>query len=122
MPMKMIRVFCTVVLLYLISGFNLYGEELTSPNKELRDYVISLVDKPVFDLFDHNKQEVALIQFTINSKNEIVVLTVDTGNEELEDYIKMCLNYKETTIPGLAINEPYILKVNFVNKNKFKNS
>ncbi len=51
-----------------------------------------LLDKPKFQI---NKELLANVTFTLNGENEIVVLTVDTDNPVLENYIKERLNYNK---------------------------
>ncbi len=57
-----------------------------------------------------NKEVNALVSFLINEKDEIVVLSVETDNKAVEDYIKNRLNYKkiskETISPFKALKIP----------------
>ncbi|MGB5665677.1 MAG: hypothetical protein WBM53_02425 [Maribacter sp.] len=42
----------------------------------------------------------AQVKFTLNEKDEIVVLSVDTEDERLESFVKSRLNYKKVDVDG----------------------
>ncbi len=47
------------------------------------------------------------ISFVLNTKNELVILTVDSENEEVSSYIKSKLNYQEMNISNILKGEQY---------------
>ncbi|MEW7280830.1 hypothetical protein ABW636_19745 [Aquimarina sp. 2201CG1-2-11] len=57
-------------------------------NKEIK----TLLKKPSFKI---EKELIAYVTFTLNSKGEIVVLSVDSKSETLDTFIKSRLNYKK---------------------------
>ncbi len=57
-------------------------------NKEIK----TLLKKPSFKI---KKELTAQVTFTLNDKQEIVVLSVDSDSEVLESYIKDRLNYRK---------------------------
>lgn len=66
------------------------------PKEELRNEIISLLDKrPNINIAEEYIE--ARIVFTVNAKNQIVVLTIDAkeGHTEIKNYIKSRLNYKK---------------------------
>ena len=55
------------------------------------------------------QEEVIHLNFTVNSKNEIIVLS--TSNEKLDSRIKSELNYKEIKTKDIVQNKVYTLPV-----------
>ncbi|MCZ6594659.1 MAG: hypothetical protein O6943_07080 [Bacteroidetes bacterium] len=77
-------------------------------NKEEASLEIAqLLKGPLFELDVDTHASVLLI---INSENELVVLSVDTENEQVERYIKNRLNYKKLK-NSLEIGKEYRLPV-----------
>lgn len=71
---------------------------------ELRSEILSLIGTPQLD---DSMEERVIINFTVNSQNEVVVLS--TSNAQLDGYIKSRLNYKQVTTSDVVINERYTL-------------
>lgn len=65
--------------------------EKTTP-ENLRSEIVKILNAPEFSF--EEKEVSALIKFTLNSKGEIVVLSVDSDNEQVDFYVKNELNYK----------------------------
>jgi len=63
--------------------------------EEIRQEIINLMD---YHEIDHHEDLLARVVFTINKKNEIVVLYVITENKHAEYYIKNKLNYKKINV------------------------
>jgi len=82
-------------------------------NKSLRNKIETLLG---------NYQEVinadaeASVKFIINRAGQIVVLSVATKEQNLETYIKMKLNYKETSVKNVKFLETYTVPVKFIKK------
>ncbi|MBJ6367158.1 hypothetical protein [Snuella sedimenti] len=53
----------------------------------------------------------AKVYFTINLKNEIVVLTVDSDSFALEAFIKSNLNYSKIKTKGIKQGKRYVIPV-----------
>ena len=88
--MKKIKVLCVAAAL-AFSGVALAG---TEPNQEqkLNKEIGQLLDNPTFNVGD---ELTAYVTFTLNDKDEIVVLTVDSDSSLVESFIKNRLNYKK---------------------------
>lgn len=63
--------------------------EAKEEGKALRTEIFKLVSK-----FDSDKTVSADVDFMVNKKGEIIVLSVDSENESLEKFVKATLNYK----------------------------
>ena len=57
--------------------------------------------------------EVAIVHFTLNSMNEIVILETGTDNPIVDKFIKMELNYERIDIKNIQINSEYFIKILF---------
>ena len=90
--MKKIKVLC-VAAAFAFSGVVL-AETGTEPNQEqkLNKEIGQLLDNPTFDV---EEELTAYVTFTLNDKDEIVVLTVDSESNLVESFIKNRLNYKK---------------------------
>ncbi|MEY8021240.1 hypothetical protein ACA086_07920 [Muriicola sp. E247] len=84
----------------LFSAGNLFANdfESTDPNKELAIQIGDLLKDNTFVLKEQDLT--AKVLFTLNHKNEIVVISVDTEDEVLERFVKSRLNYKTVEIPA----------------------
>ncbi|MFY7670561.1 hypothetical protein ACOSP6_05690 [Tenacibaculum sp. MEBiC06402] len=58
---------------------------------EIRTEIIKLLGKANFEF---NQDLTADVEFMINNKGEVIVLTVDTNNSDVETYVKNKLNYR----------------------------
>ncbi len=82
-------------------------------DENLSNEIKELLKSPSFKIDD---ELLASVTFTLNNKKEIVVLSVDSGNEMIENYIKSRLNYKKV---GAKINsniKTYTMPVRIVEK------
>ncbi|MFI1770791.1 hypothetical protein [Thalassobellus citreus] len=87
-------------------------------NPETKKTNETSISKEIVKLLSNNyflveKETVAKVVFTINNENEIVVLSVDSGSEEVEDFIKGKLNYYKVTFKEVKPGKKYLLPVRF---------
>jgi len=78
---------------------------METPSEKLREQIIELLESPKIE-FDTEIIS-ANINFTLNQKGEIVILTIDTNNPVLERYIKNKLNYKKIFLNGLTTGKEF---------------
>ena len=90
--MKKLAVLLVVLVLGTSQLFANNNVEL-NPEQKLRNKVAVLLEKPEIKV--ENQELNANIEFTVNSNNEIVVLTVDAEEEAVADYVKSRLNYQK---------------------------
>lgn len=91
---------------------NLESEPTTSSS--LVQEIKSLLKSPKFDFAD-NKETKAMVSFTINNKNEIVVISVDSKNELVEGFVKTRLNYKKLNNKSLLKGKIYKMPLKIKN-------
>ncbi|QKX04300.1 hypothetical protein HN014_05035 [Aquimarina sp. TRL1] len=90
--MKNLKVVLIAIFVVSFQAFSA-DKSTKSPEQQLRNEIINLLDNP--DIKISNNEVKANIEFTLNSKNEIVILTVNSETESLENFVKYKLNYKK---------------------------
>lgn len=104
--MKKFNVLLVVALLAVNTAFAT-GTEPTSDKKEktVTQQVATLLEKPEFEVTQELTAQVTLV---VNEENEVVVISVDTNQEYLADFIKSRLNYEtlDTTTIGTQFKLP----------------
>ncbi len=60
------------------------------------------------------EQYTADVMFTVNNDRELIVLSVDTENAQLESYLKRKLNYKKVNHTPTKNGEIYLLPVKMI--------
>jgi len=84
------------------------------PTDDLRIEIVDLIGSSYTDEMMTTDQLEANVMFTVNSKKELIVLSVDTDNEQLESYLKHKLNYKKVNHRPSKDGEIYMLPVKMV--------
>ena len=100
-----------VVASMLLATGNVLANDINdiNPTKSLSSQ-ISLM------LSDNNFTEIesdltAQVRFTLNSEGEIVVLSVDTNFDRMEDFVKHNLNYKKVDMDKVEEGKIYTIPV-----------
>lgn len=79
---------------------------------DIRSELIKLITKPDFRRTNIEKTE-SLVHFTINQRNEVVVLVVDTDDLVVNQFLKSRLNYKK--LSSAVVGKKYSVKVTINN-------
>lgn len=66
-------------------------------NKNIRSQILKLIDTPDFSI---NEDTTVTIKFTFNSESEIIVLSVDSKDRDVLNYVRKNLNNKVISNPG----------------------
>jgi hypothetical protein len=85
---------------------------LEIPKDQLRVQIIQLLKSPNIQL--ETEEANAIINFTLNGKGEIVVLSVETDSTYLEGYVKEKLNYKKVEFSQLKPGEKFRMSLKVV--------
>ncbi len=97
----------------LLSSKMLMAETSTISEMDKKDAIINEVHQLLKQPHFHFENEFMVrVKFVINSKNEVVVLSVDTDKKAAENFIKDRLNYKSLTIS--AQKETFVLPIKFI--------
>lgn len=84
-------------------------KEIAKPNESLSSQIATMLKKNNFSEEDCN--HIAQVRFTLNTKGEIVVLSVTTDFEALEKFVKSSLNYKKVDLIKVEEGKIYTLPV-----------
>jgi len=91
----------------------------TNPNEKAEPATINktvgeLLKNPDFQL---NKEVNAMVAVFINQNDEMVVLSVDTDNKSVENYIKRRLNYQKLSKEAIGYNKSFRIPVKITKSN-----
>lgn len=99
-----------VAAMLLSTGNVLAGNSRKSnPPKTLSVQIGELLKKNSFKL--EGGDMIAVVRFTLNNEKEIVVLSVDTENEVLEEFVKGRLNYKKVDLTKFRKGRTYLVPI-----------
>ncbi|WOC40194.1 hypothetical protein [Polaribacter sp. HL-MS24] len=107
--MKNLKIIIAVVSIALLTTFSLQATEKNNSksNNELRAKIVAVIGTKM--PIHIKKESTATISFIMNTKNELVILNIDSDNEEVSSYIKNKLNYKKMDVEGTLRGETYSL-------------
>ena len=107
--MKNFKLFITVLAISVASVFTTSASENEPKtiNQEIRNEIVSLLGNQLpMELKEDNNVE---IYFIVNNKNEVVIMSVDSTNSEIDSYVKNKLNYQIIKVKGIIKGENYRL-------------
>jgi hypothetical protein len=95
----------------LLASGNLFANDIdkTNPQKSLATQIGELLKENT--LLVENYDLTAKILFTVNSEAEIVVISVDTKDSDLESFVKSKLNYKKVELEEVTEGKMYMLPI-----------
>ena len=101
-----------VMLIVLAFTFsNVIFANSTVKEKERSTIVADVAERLESPKFELEKDVSAEVIIVINKKNQMVVLSVDSENEEIANYIKHRLNYSEVSVELLEKGKTYTIPV-----------
>ncbi len=107
--MRKLPVVLAAALLFAAGNLFANDSKLTDPKKDLAIQISELLDNNSFILADHDLK--AEVLFTLNSKKEIVVISVNTEDEVLERFVKSRLNYQAVELANGHEGKMYTVPV-----------
>ena len=110
--MKSLKIFVLALALFTI---NVSAANLNpiKPTDDLRIEIVDLNGTNYMDEMVENEYS-AEVLFTVNSKRELIVLSVESDNSQLESYLKGKLNYKKVDHRPGEPGEIYLLPVKMI--------
>ena len=84
------------------------------PKSELREQIVDILGDTVNVLCENDVE--AEVVFTLNNKSEIVIVSVNCENGNLDGYIKSKLNYKKVEVTSLNEGQIYRMPLKIVHK------
>ncbi|NVJ89445.1 MAG: hypothetical protein HWD82_08395 [Flavobacteriaceae bacterium] len=102
-------------ILVVFTTFTTFSNNDNEDKKEVVKKELKTTIKSLLSSYDNklDSNANATINFIINSKGEIIVLSVETDKQEIASYIKTKLNYKKTSLKNIKKLEAYTLPVKF---------
>ena len=108
---------------FLIIAFTLFAMNVSAttttttgpvkPTSQLRSEIVDFIGPNC--PYEHNKDEcTAEVLFTINTKSEIIILSVTSPNTRAESYLKSKLNYKKVSHTPKREGEIFLLPLKMV--------
>ena len=82
------------------------NEKDPSGKSELRTKIVNLLGQHTYKL---NKQLTADVSLMLNNKNELVIISVDSEDQNINNYVKLKLNYKKINIEGITKGTIYTI-------------
>ncbi len=110
--MKNLKILSIVFVLFVMNASASTMDPL-KPTSQLRSEIVDLIGEncPYDYQMDECKAEVL---FTINSNQEIVILSVLSPNSKAEAYLKRKLNYKKVSHKSTRVGEIFLLPMKMV--------
>lgn len=115
--MKNVKIFISAIVLTLFVSSTAMAStstETTSKNK-LRTELIKLLGD--YELSFDQQTLTANVSFIVNDKNEVVILSVRSKDENIQSYVKSKLNYKKIDCSGITKGKIYVMPLKIENPN-----
>ena len=113
--MKNLKVLIAAITLTLFSTSTAFAFTETTAKNNLRTEMVSLLgDKSSIEIESQTLK--ANVSFLINEKNQVVILSVDSNNKNIDTYVKSKLNYKKVNASGITKGKIYIMPIKIENE------
>ena len=110
--MKNLKIFIFAVALFAMNVSAATIDPI-KPTSQLRSEIIELIGTNC--PYDYYKKEcTAEVYFTVNAKQEIVILSVTSPNSKAESYLKSELNHKKVSKTPYEINQVFRLPIRLI--------
>lgn len=104
--MKKVSIVLVAAALMSFGQVNATPNSTEDPGKRLTEQIHAMLDN---NEFATNQDVIAKVRFMINKEGEIVIVTVDSSDENVAQFVKGRLNYKKINTEGLATGKLYSL-------------
>jgi len=104
-----------IILAFFLFAMNISAAVVNpvTPTTKLRVEIVDLIGTEC--PYDYNKNEcTARVLFTVNTKGEIIVISVVSPNKSADSFIKNKLNYKKVAHRPKREGEVYLLPIRIV--------
>lgn len=110
--MKSLKLFVLALALFTI---NVSATNLNpiKPNDQLRTEMVELIGSSYMDEMEVDEYK-AEVLFTVNNNRELIILSVESEDYDLESYLKRRLNYKKVNHRPSENGEIYLLPVKMI--------
>ena len=111
--MKKLFIFVTMIILGTSLSFA--NDRISEPKTQVTLEIKKLLESPKFDFEHQEKVAKATILFTLNNKNEIVIIEVKCKDVQVEAFVKNRLNYHRLTNQSLVKGKIYKMPLKIIN-------
>lgn len=112
--MKKIIVLALVICFGINVGFA-DDSKKTPLNSELRSEIVKLLDAPEIDLL--KEETIAVIKFILNADGELVILSVTSDNDQVDNYVKSKLNYQKVATKKYISGKIFVMPLKIMKPN-----
>ena len=110
--MKNLKLFIIAFVLFTMN-VSASSMDPVKPTSQLRSEIVDLIGNNC--PYDYHKNEcTAEVLFTVNTNQEIVVISVTSPNKKAESYLKSKLNYKKVSQKPIREGEIFMLPLRMV--------
>jgi hypothetical protein len=111
--MKSIKFILLVSAVFVMNVATAFGSPV-KPTDELRAEIVDIIGSSNFlDDFEENEYS-AEVLFTVNSDQELIVLSINSESNYAEDYLRDKLNYQKVDHMPTKYGEIYMLPVKMI--------
>jgi len=111
--MKNLKLFVFAIAFFTLNVVSATYLEPINPTDELRVEITDLIGSNYMDEMSENEYS-ADVLFTVNSKSELIVLSVNSENSHLETFLKKKLNFKKVDHKPSKPGEIFLLPVKMI--------
>lgn len=110
--MKSFKFLLLVSAVFLLNTVTVFANPI-KPTDQLREEIVDIIGFSFLDDYEENEYS-AEVLFTVNSEQELIVLSVNSKSGEAEDYLRNKLNYKKVDHMPSKYGEIYLLPVKMI--------
>ena len=111
--MKNLKLFVFAIAFFTLNVVSAANLNPINPTDELRVEITDLIGSSYMDEMS-DKECSADVVFTVNSKSELIVLSVNSDNSQLESFLKNKLNYRKVDHQPSKPGEIFLLPVKMI--------
>jgi hypothetical protein len=110
--MKNLKLFVVAIAIFALN-INAVNANPIKPSEQLRSEIIDIIGDTYEDALNKEMLEVEIL-FTVNSKSEMIVLSVESNDRDAMRYFKNKLNYKKVSQKSNKPGEIYLLPIKLI--------
>lgn len=104
-----------IVLVVLSFNVSFANNPITDPTSQVVLEIKKLLESPKFNFENQDQEAKAMVTFTLNNKNEIVIIDVESENIHIGFFVKERLNYHRLNNQSLLKGKVYKMPLKIVN-------
>lgn len=110
--MKSLKLFAVAIAIFALN-VNAVNANPVEPSEQLRTEIINIIGDTYENPLNQDLIEVEIL-FTVNSKSQMIVLSVEAEDRDAIRYFKKKLNYKKVSQKSNKPGEIYLLPIKLI--------